>query len=690
MLLLVSVLVLAKAERDDCDIPDMSKVANAVANMGSPSRTIISLFGYEVSTDAPSLDELTNAPMDYMYSLLGFGAPFLVLLVVYILMFFCHQIFACCCCKPKTSEKPGTSAIVVHLLAAVVVVVSAAMFFYSASSFTNALDTVKGLPNTVKTELGDVFTTVETVVNATFDEVRGVIDSTGDRMTAFMDWLSTENTINQQYCDDVEVSMRQYESVFEDGGGAFQTAYVSVKNCVDESSNNGASTISQQLVAMMSTLSSAVQSVLDVISQLRDASNSIEEEVDNIEDNLNGSIQSIRDSVNEYQNGDALAQLNSMRGTIDDVISKADPIKDLLDQYEPYINAVVYVATVFLVLVGILFGVLFFWNNSCSRCMACVFPLFGLIVTILIVAPGVVFAIAFFVFYDYCPELDKSLSKIVNNAVDLSVSAEELLVCSTPRPLLDMIDLNFDYMTLVDELADSAKQNLDSFQIPASLISNLTGFGEDFDVNTMMKSDYFLLNHSTVLPETREFLTTATCSVENPGTQVTTMETIIAENEPIMTEAGTKIQSILDFGTSILPESEQLKEDINDLVDDFSAEAKELLQAGVDSITCETTKCIYSPVKKAICVEFVDGIAFWIFSMVLMICGLFIMEVSYCVRRKKMKNVQVENGSESEELEEFHGNDKDEITKTNYKEHKQISVDDTMFEMNINDNPSTF
>jgi hypothetical protein len=81
---------------------------------------------------------------------------------------------------------------------------------------------------------------------------------------------------------------------------------------------------------------------------------------------------------------------------------------------------------------------------------------------------------------------------------------------------------------------------------------------------------------------------------------------------------------------------EALSEEVSSLVDRFGEESKVILKQGLDNVTCESTKCVFAPVKNSLCAHLLGGMALWIISTVPMIIGLFVMEISICYRRLQL------------------------------------------------------
>jgi hypothetical protein len=96
---------------------------------------------------------------------------------------------------------------------------------------------------------------------------------------------------------------------------------------------------------------------------------------------------------------------------------------------------------------------------------------------------------------------------------------------------------------------------------------------------------------------------------------------------------------------------------IESLIEEFKVQGNALFKNGTDTINCMVTKCIYAPIKNTICYDFLTGVALWIVSSLILLSGLSVLEVSWCIRRRTLApGSQVDDsdddGSEEEASED--------------------------------------
>ena len=397
MLFILSMLVAC----DECEIADMPKSAKKLGEIGNSSRLLLTRFGKNVSFVVPEFDSFNEIPLPYLYSVIGFGAPFVVMFILMVLIFLFHQLFCwCCCCLPTRSKKPGCLAIVFHLIAMAACVAAACMFFFASSSFTRALKNVKHLPSATKKEFTGVFDTVDGVLDKTFALVHGVMNNTASNLTSFVDWIVTENTKCQGYCTEIDKVMDAYKTSLSKDDGNFQKPYKKIATALAACKPSD----QQQKAwgAMYASVDIGVKAVHNVTEQLTKATKSINKNAENIRGTINGSLKDVNKKISEYENGGLRDTIKDFRTQINSLIDKTKPAEEGIEKYDKWINLSAYIGTCFLVVVTVILGLFFFCNNCCSRCVACCFPLFGLFLTLLIILPGVAFAAVFYIFYDVC------------------------------------------------------------------------------------------------------------------------------------------------------------------------------------------------------------------------------------------------------------------------------------------------
>jgi hypothetical protein len=106
---------------------------------------------------------------------------------------------------------------------------------------------------------------------------------------------------------------------------------------------------------------------------------------------------------------------------------------------------------------------------------------------------------------------------------------------------------------------------------------------------------------------------------------------------------------ILAFGRSVVPKSRETSDAIFGLVEEFRVQGKANFKTGTENVTCMIIKCLYAPIKNAICYDFLTGAAFWLVTSLTMLSGLAVLEVSWCIRRRTLAPKPQVDDSDDEE-----------------------------------------
>jgi hypothetical protein len=261
----------------------------------------------------------------------------------------------------------------------------------------------------------------------------------------------------------------------------------------------------------------------------------------------------------------------------------------------------------------------------------------------MIILPSILF-VAFFVFLmDLCPVFEEVIKDAAGDMFTGDV--KQLLTCPSPRPLLEYMDIGLNYTKVINEVDSLTRGHLDS-SFDALQSSYLDGFGE-----YTVGADTQTLTH----PISVDVL------FNRPGAQFTTAEaagctatglsylkdwTIEQNGIDKIKELNEKIETIFKIGDTqkgLEKRSADLSAKTDGIVDEFKVEALEWIEEGFSNLTCEPVKCVYAPVRNAVCQNILEGMAFWVISSMLLIAGLGMMEVSFCARRRKMQTAQTQD-----------------------------------------------
>lgn len=672
-------------ETRNCDFNEPESVSNIVEQMAGPSKGLLNKIGINVDfTDMFGIN-LTEQGIDinqYIYDAGSFAIIFLAFFILLFVYFIVMGITACCCCcHAKNSKKPDIVHIFFHYLGILLLVLAAIMIFLSSSSVIKAVDKVRGFPSDLNTEIDGIADSLNLTISGTFDTVDKNVDNFISLLGNFTDWLDTSSKINEENSQNSQAIINKYNNVFTDS--EYQSEYNTIKAGTSYDQD-----LNKEVEAMDKSRNPAIKAIENLSKQLIDSMQSISETSKNIKDASSTSIQTVKDNVNTFRNGEAVNQINNIKDTIGVSSLDLDTIEDLSSMLYPLLKIFFYIIASLILVVAILYAAFFFCHNCCSRCVYCSFPVWGLLLTLIIILPGCILSILFVVFNNLCPELENTLSSFIDssgsddvesyrtlfynsifpnkNAYKFSIvhtldetestdnlfkNLTEMLVCEQNTPILELLNLDFN----IDDIIGDFKKSLGgsvNFEIPSDLKKKLDGFGENFDVNENITSNHILYNHKTVLPKVQK--------IQNLEESATKMMNIISGQESNLGKVRNLMSDVIEFGSSIVPETEKLNERTQNLVDQLVCDANDTINDGLDSITCMSFKCVYSPFKNMLCVDLLAGFAFWVISMILSIIGLVIISITACRRRRSMATSKIQNSESSEtdtSIDEFEKDD---------------------------------
>lgn len=648
----------AGPDNNECQFEPIGKFADLLAKVALPTRTLTDMIGMKANLTFPGIPtdfnmEALSELMPYLYSIAGFGVPFLLAFVILFLYFICGQLCMICCCKPTTTSKVTCKGATMAIISAVFMLVSIALFFVSASFMAKAVGNIKELPTEIKGVVGDVFGTVTNTMDSTVVFINNFLNDTEGKLYNFSNWMSTDGAAANTDAVLAKTKTDEYSKLFLDYTTTtgttdkydykepFKTDMNALNAAIQSSSldNTAKGYYTAALTGFQySTGAKAIEKVAD---ELISASSSINQTTTEINKVIKDNIALVKGQVSTFSNGSLTQNIDSFQVQITKFTDLIDPIQPILLKVNSLIKGVTFGITAAFAAITILFFVVYFCNNGCSRCLACWFPCFGAILTLIIVLPAAIFAILFYVFYDLCPVLESQIDTMASGILPPG-AIDNVLTCTHVEPLYDVAQLNtmFDYKKLIGDLTKDASDKLgNGFQPPPDLFTKLNDFGANFNIHDNVTSASIVFNHSLLLKEIIE---------KAPDTRTSAVEVqkYINDTESKMEVIRQLMQNVLDFGNKIVPTTNATQDMVKNLVKNFGTSAVEKIDSGFGKLTCNTVKCVYKDPRNALCSNLLSGMSFWILSSVFTMIGTFVLGFSYCSRRKGMKKPEVEGSSD--------------------------------------------
>ena len=209
-----------------------------------------------------------------------------------------------------------------------------------------------------------------------------------------------------------------------------------------------------------------------------------------------------------------------------------------------------------------------------------------------------------------------------------------MLLCPEEKPLYDMgFSSVFDYEALIlDPLMEQLTEKMDgAFNIKELGLDDFSDFSEGVDWNTYMTGQNMVGYNQVKYDEADNQQTFKTC---------------VDGKDSTLDQVRNDMSSVASFGDAVYPRVNAASNDIQNIVKDLMNKTRTTINGGVDTITCMSLKCVYSPVKNSACVYLQDGTSWWILSSFCLMIGMFIMSFVVCCRRRGLKNPSVVNETE--------------------------------------------
>ena len=599
----------------ECDFKKSTGPNSFVMSLAKPTRSFAKLLpkslGFENVTTVPPKDwSSIDANKGYLGSLLGFCVLFLALFVVLFIWFSCWQCFACCC-GPVRAERPSVVLIVFHVIGSVFLILSGIFFLVASGSMVSGVNEAGKAPSNLVEKLTFVSDTVNNTVYAAVGNIYPSIASVGTTLKDLVTFLSGRVASTSSVAQNVESEMDKYN---QDVKG----------ECVSKLQAN----TQQQVKTYFDETTNTVKQVAKkLVVGVGDIDNTVKKTKETIDVNLNNAVKAV-DGIRDSLSG-LLEPVNEIKSNVAEV---SVSVEGYIDVAKKYVGPIGFIASLVILSVAIVYFVLFFFPCCCTRCAYGWFSCFGILFDILILLPAAVLALAFVFLNDNCKDIEYTLLGMAGEIIS-GLTTEDfvnMLLCTVEQPLYDMgFRSVFDYegdvldplLTQLTEKMDGALNidnlNLDSFK-------NFSG-GIKWDsyVNSANIVGYDHVKYE---------------AGDNPAE----FKQCVKGKDDQVDELRNNMITVASFGDAVYPGVANASHQIQNIVTVFLNQTRSTINAGVDSITCMTLKCVYSPVKNAVCVHVQDGIAWWILSSICMIIGLVIMTFVVFFRRKGLLSPTVE------------------------------------------------
>jgi hypothetical protein len=458
----------------------------------------------------------------------------------------------------------------------------------------------------------------------TFDFIRSYINLTVGDLQVFVSELSgnvsylrTQSNVNNMLLQISQVQNYYLEP------GAFDTACHAILACLND-----------QNLTIMESFESSSDSLRYWVNQSVIALSDADNLIGNVTAAITGTIGNVISEVDSFEVGTLESTFGDVDVTIANIIGSISRITDAIESWKRPVFFFLYAGSLLLTLVVLLYGFAFFFRNCFTRCLAASFPCFAFFITLLTLAPAVVFACFFFLFYEICPEMETVIQEMMGDDV-FPGNVAEVFSCPSPMPISDLMYVGFNYSDVIEELMNAVSGYAIPFEIPAFAAVSQFGNHNWGQLSYPLNTSMFFDDAESEFSEIED----AGCSGSNLN--LIELETIGSSGQTRISGLNPVLEAAFRIGDQSIgakSRGEAMAGEIESLVPRFGEEAKLVLKQGLDNVTCETTKCIYAPLKNSLCGPLLGGMALWIISAVPLIIGLFCMELSICFRRLQLED----------------------------------------------------
>ncbi|OHS97197.1 hypothetical protein TRFO_36613 [Tritrichomonas foetus] len=639
MILLFSLSAFSLSENNEtddsnnkCPFVNATSSTSFVHSLASPTKGLFKMFGFT----------------DWYFDLLGFGACFALIFVIFCFWFLCAQLCSCCCCRPKHSRKPSLALIILFLISAAFFISSTIMFLISAINLSKGLSEFTTVPGGITAAFDSITDVINVTLLKTFDSMEGFTDTVIFNIQHLISFLSTNVNEKQRQAKNIKTNLTIYTSYFnksstetDKNGEKYNKGFLDIFNKLNKSKI-------QVDEYFKGSLNHTAPQLMEIADKMIDGAASLNETVETAQNSIDENLGQVKDLIDE-QKGNIGDYLSEVRSAIDPLTEQLDPIANLVDQIAVIINLVAYLGTASILFVAVIYIIAFFFRCCCTRCLMAWFHCFGFCLNLLIILPAVIFATLFVAFDTYCYQAEE----LVADLIDIGLTKDEiksLFTCPVNLPVYELgFDKIFDYHEILDQLNEVPKQ-LESAMNVSDIkgLDNFDNFTDGMNFDDKFKAEVIIYQYNIQLPKI------AAANKEDES-KINDIMIYIQSKDQHLEDTKWNMKDLSSFATAVQPTIDSSIENTTALSENFVNETKTLIEGGFNNITCMTFRCMYSPIKNTLCAILFDAATFWTISALCMIIGISLMSCVICQRRKGLLNPQVQPLDDEDENQELVG-----------------------------------
>jgi hypothetical protein len=523
------------------------------------------------------------------------------------------------------------------------------MFFFAASDITSGLNGLADFP----AGLRNAFTEIETFANVTADNAlamgAGFIDKTKASTQEFSDWMEKGEGRKAR---DAADNLTKPGGMLDKYEGYFRGVYVGdLYSLISGTSGY----LKNELIELNESLEINVKLAKEVAKMVADVSAATEAFQNGLQDQIDDTLPAMLDTVQDYREHDLNELVDDIKGAVDPVVQTIENFISSITEWNGLVNGIIYTICAVFTVLSIVYAIVFFFNNIVARCLVTTFPCVACVLAVVIIAPGILLSLVFYLLFDLCPEVEPMVDDLAKDIMKKPFS--ELVHGDGDEPLIGYFKFQDDLEEMVHEVVDMINDVVDGEPPdPGPMTDPLKDFPGNFDPVTNLSANEFHKNYSAALrdPEISP----------RPNAQSLLTE-IIAKNATDLEDIRTNFSLVLEYGRVLPGRANQSVEDLKEVVDAFGNETERALTEGLKNLHTSLLLCVYAPFANALCCDLTSACAFWTVSMICVIVGVFWLEIDFFLRRRSMVNPQARPDHEAESADERELND---ITAEKFRE----------------------
>lgn len=654
-----------------CTIKEISKPAQAIGRLGRYStkfKGLLEGLGYESNITTEEYDGGPLPAGEMFISSLTLGIMFMFFVYILLFWFLLGQLTVCCCCfRPKNTEKYTKCKLIHHIFSMIVLNVAAALILTAVIFITIAIDKI----TLMNPESQDSYLQIgQTIVNIS---------------------MNTIYEMQQQYYDAYNCSKNLYQvyTRFDQCGSLAQSslnaintfsayfdpsASTDLKNRIN-SFNSIAQSISEYDMGVyentfghlkdyfvdvqVGKIKSLPNYILSIPAATIEISKEQARQAFNIYDFfIKGQLESLVPIIHN----DKVSQIYNAN---DYTFENFEGVLHVIDISRTYILIICYFGLALIVFIPIIYGILFFFNGSCTRCMFSWFNCFGFLITLVTIMLGVAFSTYYMIIFGICPHIPEIIAD--SSAEKLNITKEhfiEMLKCEDDNMSIyedgfqNTLQINQIYHSLYMDFMSEGVNNILTDKTIAENFKAIETFNISVALTTKSLTEAVLIkskqdeelakivsqNQKMELSAAAELIYEILFQTEQGHPQ----EYINPAKDPMskLTEVKSIVTTNFNKASSVLSHSY-----------DYFKEQDEILESKLNELKCPATRCVYKPIHEALCVYLLDGMSIYIIAIMLAMIGVFSMSISVCRRRRGLKKIQIQSETDSEEDENGSGSE---------------------------------